>query len=175
MLKKTHKIFYSTVVHHLFCGALAVGFYYAISHYGLYEGLDAKQLEEFASSVKSFASTAAQISSTLIGFILAALTIILTLTGHKLIVNMGISGHLRHLVIRMLLSILALIALMVYSMSVVVKPVVNECVLYQLSSFSVYAMLGFMDLVIKLGMVLYYLSPLPNGSDKVIIKTLYDE
>jgi hypothetical protein len=175
MLKKTHKIFYSTLAHHIFCGVVSAIFYLYISRLGITENLDIKQLDDLWASVKSFASTAAQIASTLIGFILAAITILLTLSGHKLIVNMGISGHLRHLVIRMLMSMLALMAFMIYSMSVMVSTSINECILYTLSSLSVYAMLVFMDLVIKLGLVLYFLSPLPQANDKVVSKTYYEE
>jgi len=173
MATKTTKIFRSTAIHLMWSAVVCVALIYGLRRLDLFAELDIKQLESLSANARSLASTIAQISATMTGFLLASLAMILSLSDHVLIKNMGVSGHLRLLVLRMLVSMTVLMLLVLAGLIVMVLPDVTECTLYYLTGFSLFGALGFMDVLYKLGRVLYTLSPLPNADDKQPVRTLY--
>jgi len=87
---------------------------------------------------------------------------------------MSVSGHLHVLLLRMKLSMLLCLALTVGGVAYIVIPVLGIQHLYLAASALVAVALSVLDVLRKLVMVFFFISPLPMGEQKAV-RTLYVE
>lgn len=143
-----------------------------LKHFDPASGLTGKDLEDLGSNMRDLSATVAQIAATMAGFVLAALALLLSLTDRELIKRMGVSGHLHVLIIRMMLSMVLCLALTVGGVAFIVIPILGTVHLYLAASACVPVALSFLDLLWKLIMVFFFLSPLPK-EETPASRTLY--
>lgn len=137
-------------------------------------GLAGGDLTALSSNLRTLAGTVAQIAATMAGFILAALALLLSLSERELIKRMSVSGHLHVLLLRMKLSMLLCLALTVGGVAYIVIPELGIQHLYLAASVLVSVALSILDVLWKLVMVFFFISPLPKGEPQAV-RTLYAE
>lgn len=135
-------------------------------------GLIGEELTTLPSNLRTFGGTVAQIAATMAGFIFAALALLLSLSERELIKRMSVSGHLHVLLLRMKLSMLLCLAATVGGMAYIIIPVLDSQHLYLAASALVSVALSILDVLWKLVMVFFFISPLPKDEPE-IVRTLY--
>lgn len=135
-------------------------------------GLAGDELTALSVNLRTLAGTVAQIAATMAGFILAALALLLSLSERELIKRMSVSGHLHVLLLRMKLSMVLCLVLTVGGVAYIVIPALGTQHLYLAASALVSVALSILDVLWKLVMVFFFISPLPKG-DSGIVRTLY--
>lgn len=173
-MKRKIKIKISHATHFLM--ALGVGYfsYFILRRYEVVSSIENDLLAAYIANFRVMASTISQIAAALVGLMLAALAMLLSLSNHKLIVNMGVSGHLHLLVGRILMAMVIFLVLSIYCLYLMVKPVVDLGHTEILIAIGAAAAISLIDVFAKISRVLWFLSPLGDDeSDDV--RTLYKD
>jgi len=148
--------------------------WFALNHFDPVAGLSSDGLRALDGNMRALSATLSQIAATMAGFVLAALALLLSLTDRDLIKRMSVSGHLHVLIIRMILSMLLCMAVTVGGVAFIVIPELGRPHLYLVASACVPVLLSFLDLLWKLMLVFFFLSPLPK-EDPAGVRTLYGD
>lgn len=149
-----------------------VGCWWVLRHFDPAVGLSADNLSALEANLRDLSATVAQISATMAGFVLAALALLLSLSDRELIRRMGVSGHLHVLIIRMYLSMVLCLTLTVGGVAFIVIPGLGTAHLYLAAAACVPVALSLLDVLWKLVMVFFFLSPLPK-EEPPSVRTLY--
>lgn len=112
--------------------------------------------------LRTIAGTAAQISATMMGFLLAALAILASIANMRLLRNMQRTGHYQVLLGRMLVSAAMFFLLLIFSMSVLVVPDSIPHVIEFGGGLMIGSCYALTDAIWKFSAVLFSLKP--NGT-----------
>lgn len=172
MLSKPHRILANALL--VFAAWVFTGVFcwFVLRYADPAGGLAANDLNALSSNLRTLAGTVAQIAATMAGFILAALALLLSLSERELIKRMSVSGHLHVLLIRMKLSMMLCLALTVGGVAYIVIPDLGTQHLYLAASALASVAISLLDVLWKLVMVFFFISPLPNGTPEAA-RTLY--
>jgi hypothetical protein len=154
--------------------AFGAACWYALNHFDPAASLADEELVDLSTNLRTLAATLAQIAATMAGFILAALALLLSLSERDLIKRMSVSGHLHVLILRMKMSLVFCLVLTVIGVALIVIPGLGVKHLYFAASTSASVALSILDVLRKLLMVFFFLSPLPQGEKKAS-RTLYED
>lgn len=127
---------------------------WATSHFALLNGLD-------AGTIRNGAGVIAQLAGTMLGFVLAALAILLTVVNTKLIRNMQRTGHFAVLLRRMLVCLLSFALTTVVGAGFLFSPEVTRAGASALIGISLFALISLGDVCWKFWIVLHNLKPGP--------------
>lgn len=172
MLSKPHRILANAAL--VFAAWVAAGAicWFVLKYADPAGGLAGDDLTALSANLRTLAGTVAQIAATMAGFILAALALLLSLSERELIKRMSISGHLHVLLLRMKLSMVLCLALTVGGVAYIVIPALGTQHLYLAASASASVALSILDVLWKLVMVFFFISPLPKDEPEAV-RTLY--
>jgi len=137
-------------------------------------GLTDEALATLSSNLRTLASTVAQIAATMAGFILAAVALLLSLSDRELIKRMSISGHLHVLLLRMKLAMLLCLVLTLGGIAYIIIPDLGKVHLYSAAAALTSVAISVFDILWKLIMVFFFISPLTKEEPKAD-RTLYGE
>lgn len=174
MLSKSHKILANAAL--VFAAWLVAGVVsWVVLKYANPAGeLTGEELNALSANLRTLGGTVAQIAASMAGFILASLALLLSLSERELIKRMSVSGHLHVLLLRMKLSILLCLVLTVGGVTYIVIPELGTQHLYVAAAALVPVALSVLDVLWKLVMVFFFLSPLPKGAPQAT-RTLYED
>ena len=172
MLSKPRRIIHNAIGVTLAWLLSGVMCWWALRYFDPAAGLSADHLTALETNMRALSATVAQIAATMAGFVLAALALLLSLTDRELIKRMSVSGHLHVLIIRMNLSMVLCLGLTVGGVAFIVIPSLGTSHLYLAASACVPVAMSFLDLLWKLIMVFFFLSPLPK-QETASVRTLY--
>mgnify|MGYP006149915545 CR=1 FL=1 len=172
MLSKPTRILTNAALVFAFWIGSGVVCWLVLKHFDPASWLVGKDLEELGANMRTLSATVAQIAATMAGFVLAALALLLSLSERELIKRMSVSGHLHVLIIRMKLSMVLCLVLTVGGVAFIVIPGLGTTHLYLAASACVPVAMSFLDVLWKLVMVFFFLSPLPK-EDPRSVRTLY--
>lgn len=110
-------------------------------------------------SLRAAYGVLAQIGATMLGFILAALAILMTLANSRLIRNMQKTGHFQLLLRRMLVAVVSFAFVSLISTALIFVPVANNVLAYINISALVFSSFLLFDVTKKLWIVLNYFAP----------------
>ena len=116
-------------------------------HYSLFHALPVADL-------RTLCATAAQIAGTMLGFVLAALAILATVGGTRLVRNMQKTGHYRHLLHRMFGSIVAFGCLTIFGLAALFVPELPASSAYGVLFLSVLSSVTLADVIRKFWIVM---------------------
>jgi hypothetical protein len=121
--------------------------------------LNAEQTASVGSAAASVAATLASVAATMLGFIIAALAILASIAGMRLLRNMQRTGHYQNLLARLMLCAAAFAFLLCFSLAAMFVPVswppVWQCVFGSMAA----SILTFLDAMRKFAGVLFALRP----------------
>lgn len=148
--------------------------WFTLKHFDPAAGLVGKDFDELGANMRTLSATLAQIAATMAGFVLAALALLLSLSERELIKRMSVSGHLHVLVIRMKMAMVLCLALTVGGVAFIVIPGLGPAHLYLAAAACVPVTISLLDVLLKLVMVFFFLSPLPKDMPAAE-RTLYTD
>lgn len=128
----------------VFVSALAGWFAW---HFRLFEALKPEDL-------RTLLGIAAQVAVTMLGFVMAALAILSTVAGTRLVRNMQKTGHYEHLLQRMLGSVVAFALLAAGSFATLFFATLPELTIYVLLALSLFAGITLADVLRKFWIVM---------------------
>ncbi|RJX32328.1 MAG: hypothetical protein C4516_04315 [Oxalobacter sp.] len=131
---------------------VAVAVSFAAHYFGALDKLAAGDL-------RAAAGVLAQIGATMLGFVLAALAILATMSNSKLVRNMGRTGHYQVLLQRMFVCVGAFGLVTMAGVTVIFLPVVTGVCAYVLSGFSLLSIVLLVDVSRKFWKVLHHFNP----------------
>lgn len=123
-------------------------------HYGAFANLQ-------PADVRASLAVVSQIAATMLGFVLAALAILSTIAGSKLLRNMQKTGHYRVLLERMLSVTAAFGVLMTVSLVCIFVPIIPPATPYPVLALTAACFVGLADICQKLWRVLSNLTAQP--------------
>jgi hypothetical protein len=127
---------------------------WATSHFSLLVGIGIPE-------IRNGAGVIAQLSGTMLGFVLAALAILLTVVNTRLIRNMQRTGHFSVLLRRMLICLLSFGATTVAGAAFLFAPQVTLPWCSALIALTLFSVVTLGDVCWKFWVVLHNLSPAP--------------
>lgn len=173
MLSKKSNILISHLRHIIFLVLLGWFAFKIADKYKFFDAITLGDHAAFVANMRAMSSTVAQIAAALIGLILAALAMLLSMSNHTLIVNMGVSGHLHLLVGRMLISMSVFMCVAVLGLIFMVKSDIGSWDINALFVVGCVAAASLLDVFRKISRVLWSLSPLIDKEESHI-KTYYE-
>lgn len=172
MKSKKTKIIISHALHIAFLIVVGWSASELVVKYKFFDPIIAGEHSLFVANMRAMSSTVAQIAAALVGLILAALAMLLSMSNHALIVNMGVSGHLHLLVGRMLISMSIFMGVAVLGLVFMVKSDVGSWDINAMFVMGCVAATSLLEVFRKISRVLWSLSPLTD-SDESNVKTYY--
>lgn len=112
--------------------------------------------------LRSAAGVIAQIGATMLGFVLASLSILATLANTRLVRNMQRTGHYRVLLRRMFGSVTAFGLITLAGLIFIFLPSVHFPYAYLFIALIVFSVLLLIDVLLKFWTVLHHLQPEPG-------------
>jgi hypothetical protein len=173
MLSKKTKILLSHFYHVLFLIFVGWCICTIVEKYKIFDSIVSIDKDVFVLNMRAMSSTVAQIAAALVGLILAALAMLLSMSNHSLIVNMGVSGHLHLLVGRMLISMVLFMVVAIFGLVLMVKVDVGVVDINRLFVMGCIAATSLLEVFRKISRVLWSLSPLTDD-DTNVVKTYYE-
>lgn len=124
----------------------------ACGYFRPYAGLDVGELREAASAV-------AQIAATMLGFMIAALSILATITNTVLVQNMQKTGHFRVLLSRMYVAAVSFAITMLFGLVGVITNNIQQWAVLVMVFLVAWSTLLLIDFGYRFWMVLTHLAP----------------
>jgi Na+/H+-translocating membrane pyrophosphatase len=121
--------------------------------------LDLEKTAAAASAASGVASTVAQISATMLGFLIAALAVLASIAGMRLLRNMQRTGHYQNLLARLLICAAAFALLLGLSLFAMFAPLVWLPIWQWIFGTMAAAVVSFLDAMRKFAGVLFQLKP----------------
>lgn len=121
-------------------------------HYDFFNSLGEPEL-------RSVSSVIAQIGASMLGFILAALSVLTAVANTRLLRNMMRTGHYGVLLQRMYGCIVALGVVTVFALGFLFMPTINNFLAYPLAGLGILSTILVSDMLQKFWMVLSHLRP----------------